>query len=195
MTSWNLWGTLQKHYIHCCPFTYAVLVQLDLDPFVFLLLPSLLSRSIHCLPLSRTLHIYIQAQPWRTPGNCGPLCPLFFCMRRATVALTHTHTLSLSLAPFHDCLPTNSPCFHPRQRQSLAAARITTRVHRPPFSRSARSHPQERGSGFLSYSRLRTLARTSRLPLRTYPSFSPLFLSLIIDQLSLLSKCQIGRKS
>jgi len=53
-------------------------IQLQLS---FLLSPHspLSPCSVHCLLISRTCHINIQAQSWRTPGNCGPsFSTLFF---------------------------------------------------------------------------------------------------------------------
>ena len=51
--------------------------QQDSIPFSFSFPHSLLSpRSVYSLSLSRTRTICIQAQPWRTPGSCGPFPPL-----------------------------------------------------------------------------------------------------------------------
>jgi len=121
----NLAHYLDTEHLHMMPHGLSP-AELELHSFHSPLPHSLSSlHSIHCLSLSQTCHIYIQAQPWQMPGNCGPLFPLSVLLHAGQLWPVFSCALTTPFRPTHYAFVTTKG--HPS-----AAARITTLIHPPP---------------------------------------------------------------
>jgi len=122
----NLAHYLDTEHLHTTPRSLSP-AELGLHSFRSLLLHSLSSLcSVYCLLLSWTCHIYIQAQPWQMPGNCGPLFPLSILLRARQLWPVFSCALTTPFRPTHYTFVT-------AKGYLSTAARITTCVHPPPF--------------------------------------------------------------